>query len=92
MHKVMHDGRGWWSWSDATCNSSNVSVVGGMVSVIMSSASLTTHYSTHDSSALGDCPVAGTKVSCYTTITTSSVNTARYDFVASNNSVPAKVV
>ena len=56
----------------------SVSLVGGMVSVIMSSATLTTHYSTHDSSALGDCSVAGTKVSCYTTITTSSVNTARY--------------
>ena len=71
----------------------SVSLVGGMVSVIMSSAGLTTHYSTHDNSALGDCPVAGTKVSCYTTITTSSVNTAgaRYDFVASNNSVPAEV-
>ena len=69
----------------------SVLLVGGMVSVIMSSATLTTHYSTHDSSALGDCPVAGTKVSCYTTITTSSVNTARYDFVASNNSVPEEV-
>ena len=67
------------------------SLVGGMVSVIMSSAALTTHYSTHDSCALGDCPAAGTKVSCYTTITTSSVSTARYDFVASNNSVPAEI-
>ena len=69
----------------------SMSLVGGMVSVIMSSAALTTHHSTHDSSALGDCPVAGTKVSCYTTITTISVNTTRYDFVASNNSVPAEV-
>ena len=68
----------------------SVSLVGEMVGVIMSSAALTTHYSAHDSSALGDCPVAGTKVSCYT-ITTISVNTARYDFVASNNSVPAEV-
>ena len=59
-----------------------------MVSVLMSPAAL----STHDSSALGDCPVASAKVSCYT-ITTTSVNTAgaRYDFVASNNSVPAEV-
>ena len=60
----------------------SVSLVGGMVSIIMSSAALINHYSTHDSSTLDDCPVAGTKVSCYTTITTSSVNTARYDFVA----------
>ena len=29
----------------------SVSLVGGMVSVIMSFAALTTHYSTHDSSA-----------------------------------------
>ena len=70
----------------------SVSLVGEMVSVIMSSAGLTAHFSTHDSSALGDCPVAGTKVSCCTTITPSSVNTARYDFVACNNSVPAEVV
>ena len=69
----------------------SVSLVGGMVSVIRSSAALTTHYSTHDSSALGDCSVAGTKGSCYTTITSSSVNTARYDFIASNNSVLAEV-
>ena len=70
----------------------SVSLVGGMLSVIMSPAALSTHDSTHDSSALGDCPVAGAKVSCYT-ITTISVNTAgaRYDFVASNNSVPAEV-
>ena len=40
----------------------SVSLVGRTVSVIMSSAALTTHYSTHDSAALGDCPVAGTKV------------------------------
>ena len=53
----------------------SMSLVGGMVSVIMSYAALTIHYSTHYSSALGDCPVAGTKVSCCTTITTSSVNT-----------------
>ena len=66
----------------------SVSLVGGMVSVIMSSAGLT---STHDSSALGDCPVTSTKVSCCTTVTTSSVNTARHDFVASNNFVPAEV-
>ena len=92
MHKPMHDGRGWWSWSDASCNSSDVCVTGGgMVSVIISSAVLTTHYSTHDSSDLGDCPVAGTKVFCHNTITTSSVNTARYDFVARNNFVPAEV-
>ena len=66
----------------------SVSLVGGMVSVTMSHAVI----STHDISALGDCPVAGTKFSCYT-ITTISVNTAgaRYDFVASNNSVPAEV-
>ena len=66
----------------------SVLLVGGMVSVIMSPAAL----STHESSALSDCPVAGTKVSCYT-VTTISVNTAgaRYDFVTSNNSVPAEV-
>ena len=69
----------------------SVSLVGGMVSVIMSSAALTAHYSIHDSSALSDCPVAGTKVSCYTTITSSSVNTARYDFVARSKSGPAEV-
>ena len=89
MHKLMHD-RSLRVMHPATALMS-VSLVGGMVSVIMSSAALTTHYCTHDSSALGDCPVASTKVSCYTTITTSSVNTARYDFVASNNSVPAEV-
>ena len=50
----------------------SVSLVGGMVSVVMSYAELCTHYSTHDSSALVDFPVAGTKVSCYTTITTIS--------------------
>ena len=66
----------------------SVSLVGGMVSLIMSPAA----HSTHDSSALGDCPVAGTKVSYYT-ITAISVNTAgaRYDFVANNNSVPTEV-
>ena len=37
----------------------SVSLVRGMVGVIMSSAELITHYSTHDSSALGDFPVAG---------------------------------
>ena len=66
-------------------------LVGGMVSVIMRPAVLITHDSTHDSSASGDCPVAGTKMSCYTTITTSSVNTARYGVVASKNSVLAEV-
>ena len=93
MHKPMYDGRGWWSWRDAFCNGSDVSVTcWGMVSVIMSPAALSTHDSTHDSSALGDCSVAGTKVSCYT-ITTISVNTAGfwYDFVACNNSVPVEV-
>ena len=69
----------------------SVSLAEGMVSVIMRSAALTTHYSTHDSSALGECHVASTKVSCYTTITTNSVNTGRYDFVTSNNSVHAEI-
>ena len=70
----------------------SVSLVERMVSVIMSHAALSTHDSTNDSSALGDCPVAGTKVSCYT-ITTICVNTAgaRFYFVTSNNSVPAEV-
>ena len=66
----------------------SVSLVGWMVSVTMSPAAL----SIHDNSALGDCPVAGSNVSCYS-ITTINVNTAgaRFDFVASNNSVPAEV-
>ena len=64
----------------------SVSLVGGIVSVIMSPAAL----HTHDRSALSECP--SIKVSCYA-ITTISVNTAgaRFDFVASNNSVPAEV-
>ena len=70
----------------------SVSLVGGTVSVIMSPAALSMHDSTHNSSAFGNCPVAGARVSCYN-ITAISVNTAgaRYDFVTSNNSVPAEV-
>ena len=83
----MHDG-GLGVMHPATALMS-VLLVGRMFSGIMNPAAL----STYDSSALGDCPVAGTKVSCYT-ITTISVNItrARYDFVASNNSVPVDMV
>ena len=59
MHKLMHD-RSLLVMHPATALMS-VSLVGGMVSVIMSSAALTTHYCTHDSSALGDCLVAALK-------------------------------
>ena len=73
-------------WGDGQCHRLggwSVSQVGGMVSVTMSPAAL----STRDSSALGDCPVAGIKVSCYT-ITTISTAGARFDFVTCKNSVP----
>ena len=66
----------------------SVSLVGGMVSVTMNPAAL----SNHDSSALGDSPVAITKVSCYTITTISvSIAGARFYFVSSNNTVPAEV-
>ena len=70
----MHDDRRWWSCSEASCNGSDISVAdsGDNKSVTVNLVAL----GLYNRFATGDCPVAGSGVSCYAVTIGVSLSTA----------------